>query len=212
MNDKNIRLVKADQKPQVDRIHRLYKEAFPPEERKPFLLIRRKCWEGVTEMLSIEDENGTFLGLAITMLDGDIVLLDYFAIDPGCREGGVGSAALVLLKERYEAKRFLLEIENTAMESIAPAAAKGFGNGRQKESPEQIQKLRLRRKSFYLRNGMTPLPFLVNLFGVDMEVLSSGCSVTFAEYRAVYEHVYGNLAGRNIRFIKELPVDARTNS
>lgn len=123
MSDKGIRLVEADQKRQVDRIHRLYREAFPAAERKPFFLIRRKAREGVTEMLSIEDGDGTFLGLAITMLDGDIVLLDYFAIEPACRESGVGSSAFALLKKRYESKRFILEIENTAMEYIEAAAA-----------------------------------------------------------------------------------------
>lgn len=199
---KNIRLVKADQKGQVDHIRKLYREAFPAAERKPFVLIQCKCREGVTEMLAIEDENGTFLGLAIVMLDRDIALLDYFAIEPGHREGGVGTAAFGLLQKRYEKKRFILEIENTTAESIAcDPAVKELEDAVKREAVERIQKQRLRRKSFYLRNGMTQLPLYVNLFGVDMEMLSCSCAVEFAEYRGVYEHVYGRFAAGRIKLI-----------
>lgn len=199
---KGIKLVEANQRQQIDNIRRLYKEAFPAAERKPFSLIQCKCREGATEMLAIEDEDGAFLGLAITILDRDIALLDYFAIAPECREGGIGSAAFGLLKKRYEKKRFLLEIENTAAESIErDPDVKGLGDAGKMEAVERIQKQRLRRKSFYLRNGMTQLPFYVNLFGVDMEMLSCGCAVEFVEYRGVYEHVYGRYAAGRIRLV-----------
>lgn len=201
---KNIRLVKADQKGQVDHIRKLYREAFPAAERKPFVLIQCKCREGVTEMLAIEDENGTFLGLAIVMLDRDIALLDYFAIEPGHREGGVGTAAFGLLQKRYEKKRFILEIESTAAGSIEADAAGDRPEGAErKRAVEQMRRLRLRRKSFYLKNGMTQLPFCVNAFGVDMEMLSHHCEIQFSEYRGIYEHLYGRLAGRKIRLAGE---------
>lgn len=201
---KDIRLVKAEQKRQVEQIRKLYREAFPAAERKPFALMRQKCREGVTEMLSIEDENGEFLGLAITMLDGDLVLLDYFAIAPECREGGVGSAAFGLLIARYEKKRFMLEIERTAAESIEESVAtEEPDEAKRPEAAEQMMKLRLRRKGFYLRNGMTLLPFWANVFGVDMEMLSYQCSIEFSEYRGIYEHVYGRLAGKGILTAEE---------
>lgn len=197
---KNIRLVEAEQKEQVNNIRKLYREAFPAAERKPFPLIRYKCRRGETEMLAIESGDGAFLGLAVTILDRDIALLDYFAIEPGCRENGVGSAAFGLLKKRYEKKRFILEIENTTMESIArDPAVKKLNGAEKEEAVGQLRRQRLRRKSFYLQNGMTQLPFYVNLFGMDMEMLSCGCSVEFAEYRGVYEHVYGRLAAGKIK-------------
>lgn len=201
---KNIRLVKADQKGQVDHIRKLYREAFPAAERKSFALMQCKCREGVTEMLAIEDENGAFLGLAITMLDGDIVLLDYFAIAPQCREGGVGTAAFGLLIKRYEKKRFMLEIERTATESIEESVAEEEPDEtKRQKAAERMQKLRLRRKGFYLRNGMTQLPFWANVFGVDMEMLSYACPINFSEYRGIYEHVYGRQAGRAILSAEE---------
>lgn len=182
--EKSVRLVKACQKNQIKQIKSLYQKAFPASERKPFFLIRSKCREGVVEMLSVEDQNGMFLGLAIIMLDGDIALLDYFAISPECRESGVGTAAFGLLQKRYEQKRFILEIESTEMEA-AP--------------DDEIRRQRCRRKNFYLRNGMTALPLTVKVFGVEMEMLSHGCDVNFSEYKGVYEHLYGRrLAGRKI--------------
>lgn len=185
-----IKLVRAVQKPQIKNIRSLYRQAFPREERKPFFLIRRKCREGVAEMLAIESEAGEFLGLAITMLDRDIALLDYFAIVPNRRAGGVGSAAFALLQKRYEKKRFILEIESTD-----EACVRGADAG-------EILKQRRRRKNFYLKNGMGQLPYLVKVFGVEMEMLACGCEVGFAEYRGVYEHSYGRLAGGKIHFVR----------
>lgn len=180
--EKSVRLVKACQKNQIKQIKSLYRQAFPAAERKPFFLIQSKCREGVVEMLSIEGQGGIFLGLAIVMLDGDIALLDYFAISPECRGSGAGTAAFGLLRKRYEQKRFILEIEST---EAAP--------------DDEIRKQRCRRKNFYLRNGMTVLPFTVKVFGVDMEMLSHGCNVSFSEYKGVYEHLYGGrLAERKI--------------
>lgn len=48
---------------------------------------------------------------------------------------------------------------------------------------------RLRRKAFYLRNGMVPMGFLVDLFGVEMEVLTFGSRITFEQYHSIYAEV-----------------------
>lgn len=92
-------------------IKNLYVHAFPAAERKPFYMIHKKQAEGSMEILSIENDTGDFLGLAITILYKDIVLLDYFAVDDNQRNNGAGSSALRMLLERYLGKRFLLEIE-----------------------------------------------------------------------------------------------------
>ena len=90
---KKIRLTEAYRADQLAEIQRLYLEAFPAEEQKPFALLLKKRAEGLVEILSIESEGGVFLGLAIVVLYRDLALLDYFAIAPEQREGGVGSAA-----------------------------------------------------------------------------------------------------------------------
>lgn len=152
-------------------IKSLYVRAFPAAERKPFYIMQKKQTEGSMEILSIENDTGNFLGLAITILYNDIVVLDYFAIDDQHRNGGAGSSALHLLLERYAGKRFLLEIE-------AP------------DVPSENAQERIRRKAFYLKNDMAVMPFRALLFGIEMEILTNGPQISFDEYHAIFTNVF----------------------
>ena len=165
-------------------IKTLYLRAFPPAERKPFYIIRKKQSEGSMEILSIESDAGDFLGLAITILYKDIVLLDYFAVDDSQRNNGTGSSALRLLFERYSGQRFLLEIE-------AP------------DIPSENTPERIRRKAFYLRNGMTVMPFRVNLFGIEMEILTNGAQGTFDEYHAIFTNLFSPWIASKIKQVSQ---------
>lgn len=89
---------------------RTYLESFPKSERKPFGLMKQKARQGVMDLLIIL-EKGRPVGLAVTVLYQDLVLLDYFAVHRSCRGQKYGSAALQLLKEIYHGKRLILEIE-----------------------------------------------------------------------------------------------------
>ena len=164
-------------------IRELYEEAFPPEEKKPFALILQKCEEGHVEILSIEGEDGSFLGLSIFILYGDLALLDYFAITPEMRGKGVGSEALALLRARHGERRFLLEIED----------ADEVGADNREE--------RVRRKAFYLRGGLREMPYRILLFGVQMQVLTGGAPVSFDEYHALFPAVFSEKAAQNVRLL-----------
>ncbi len=161
-------------------VRRLYGRAFPASEKKPFWLIRKKCRDGLAEMLVIE--NGDFAGLAITALYGDYVLLDYFAVHDKKRGSGIGSEAIKLLCDRYGGKKFFLEIESTKIPS---------DNMKQRES----------RKRFYLRNGLVETGMEISLFGVRMEVLSNGCGLTYDEYTSLYRETYGDAIVKRIKRI-----------
>lgn len=178
---------------QMNQVRGLYDAAFPKEERKPFSLILQKRDEGVTEILAIEDETGTFYGLVITILYKDIVLLDYFAIAEARRGGGVGSEILQLMQKRCEGKRLLLEIEDTTQLPGAEEPEVSVNSVRTERaerqlSPEDQQKIR--RKAFYLRNRMRPMDYRVELFGVDMEILTYPAPVAYEEYHEIFETVY----------------------
>ncbi len=179
-----MQLVRAQTRKQLRDVRRLYRTAFPRTERKPFSLMLKKQKTGDMEIFRIERDNGAFLGLAITVLYGDIVLLDYFAVSPETRGQGVGSAALSLITAHCGTRRLILEIERTDV----PA-----------ENPEQRQ----RRKAFYLRAGMHLEPWHVRLFGVEMELLTKNGSVSYNEYRALYCHVFSARAGDFIRLLPE---------
>ena len=60
---------------QYREIRTLYGSSFPRCEKKPFWLIKQKQRKGLVDIWNIE-EAGEFVGLAITMKAGDLVLLD----------------------------------------------------------------------------------------------------------------------------------------
>ena len=173
-----MKLKKATTLKDWKKIRKLYMSAFPSCERKPLSVIRYKQHKKAADVWVVEDE-GEFVGLAITMNGLDLVLLDYFAIDDFKRGKGYGSKALKLLQETYADYRFFLEIERTDVEA------------------ENIEE-RKRRKSFYLQNGMMELKVHAVLFGVEMELLGYQCKVSFEEYRNLYVSNYGNLARKNV--------------
>ena len=115
-------------------IRDLYRISFPDVERKPFSLIERKAAMGTMEILMMS-EGGERMGLAITASDGELVLLDYFAVDPSKRGQGAGSEALQLLLALYNDRQFFLEIERPV-----------------DDAPNLEE--RILRKQFYLKNGM----------------------------------------------------------
>jgi hypothetical protein len=174
-----MKLINCSTAAQFSNLEHLYIESFPKAERKPFSLMVQKSREGVMELLAIEEESGTFLGLAITILYKDLVLLDYFAISPTMRGQNIGTHALRLLQERYVGKRFVLEIEDT-----------------EEEAPNREE--RIRRKAFYLRNNMTVMPYYVKLFGVKMQVLTNGPELSFEEYHTIYQKSFSEKISSDI--------------
>lgn len=170
----SFRIKEANTREQLECVRKLYEESFPKSEKKPFSMILKKRAEGFFDILAIEDEKGQFCGLAIMLLSGGLALLDYLAIAPEYQGGGAGSNTLRELRERYGDEKIVVEIETTLGEAAEKA-----------ENTEE----RLRRKAFYLRNGMVPMDFLVELFGVKMEILTFGRTVTFEEYYGIYEAV-----------------------
>ena len=164
------------------RLRLLYRSAFPKEERKPFFVIRRMEELGKTDVWYFED-NGAFLGLATTINGPDKILIDYFAVAKRRRGQGNGTAMLKALIEHYSPKGVFLEIEIPYEDS---------GNYAD----------RVRRKQFYLRAGLSEIGTSAKLFGVDMELLGVGVTMSFDEYRAFYLENYSRLAYDNIEKIE----------
>ena len=179
-----MKIIKATDEKRLKLIEDLYMRAFPAAERKPFSLMLKKQTEGTMEILSIEEENA-FLGLAIFAHDKDIALLDYFAITDEMRGQGIGSRAIKALQKIYAGKRFVLEIETT------------------KKQCNDLE-MRKHRKAFYLRNGLHTMEFDVNLFGVEMEVLSNSDHLNFNEYLDVYKNACGLKYADKIFLIRQV--------
>ena len=163
-------------------ISKLYKKAFPLMERKPLWLMRSKERQGKADAWIIE-EDGCFVGFAITMNSGDLVMLDYFAVAEDARGKGYGSDGLKWLQEKYKDYRFFLEIESTHVKA---------------SNMEQ----RLGRKAFYEKNGMSEAGVSARVFGVEFDCLGYDCKVGFEEYRKLYRACYGRLVGWNVKPVK----------
>lgn len=174
-----LQFISAEEKALLRPLKKLYKSAFPRCERKPFALLLKNRREGKAEILAALDENGEFCGLAILHSLDDLMLLAYFAVIPSARGRGIGSELLRLLHERFSDRRFFLEIELPDPEND-PSGMKN------------------RRKDFYLRNGMNETGLFVRLFGVELEILSFRCAVSFEEYFKLYRSVTGKIVEKNL--------------
>ena len=174
-----MKLLDAVRNGYLDRTMKLYDAAFPENEKKDWQLMLNKRREGVMTIEAIVSDDGDFLGEVICLNAQDILLIDYLAVAPECRGMGVGSEVLKLLAAMYPEKKLILEIEST----FAPA-----------ENSEQ----RKRRKDFYLRAGMTPEKWQVDLFDVEMEIMTLSGSVSFDEYKGLLTGVYGKKFGENV--------------
>ena len=161
----------------LSNIRSLYEDAFPECERKPFDVMARAIGSGL-DMCALE-EGGEFVGLAITLVHGDIALLDYFATAPHRRGCGIGASALELLKKKYSGRALLIEIEDPDDEC---------------DNPE----IRRRRLTFYKRCGMALMPYKVYFYGTKMLTLTSGGCVDYPSHVAVYENVLGDEVAKNI--------------
>ncbi len=159
----------------------LYMRAFPEAERKPFSEIERKAAMGEMEILLIREE-GRRAGMAITALQEDLVLLDYFAISDLFRGRGIGSDALQLLMALYSDSQFFLEIEKP-------------------DEMAENQQERLRRKAFYLRNGMLETGILIELFGIEMELLATKPGLTYERCEKMYRSLMGPMYQKKVRRI-----------
>lgn len=160
------------------RIRRLYQTAFPRSERKPFSIIRRMHREGRSIVWYAAAPDGRFVGMAATIEGEQTTLLDYFAITERLRGHGFGTAFLQELMHRYEGRGLFMEIE--APDRDDPTGEK------------------LRRKQFYLRNGMTDMHVTAILFGVRMELLGKECSMDFDGYRSFYSTYYSAWAAEHV--------------
>ena len=160
------------------RIYFLYRSAFPRCERKPFRMILSMRRRGKTDVWYYE-KKGRFAGFAATINDDELILLDYLAVVKSMRGCGTGRRILRELKECYAGKGLFVEIES-AYEA----------------APNQDE--RLRRKAFYINNGMQPSRVMASVFGVKMELLCWNCRVDFPGYHSFYRDNYSAWAAKNI--------------
>lgn len=157
---------------------------FPTLEIKPFGMMEDLHRKGLNESYGLWKENETELS-AYAVFEkahqGNVWLLDYFAVDREKRGLGLGSIFLdqlrAVLKDGAAVDAVFLEIERI-----------------EKAEDEEQRLVRERRKSFYLKNGLKETNvFTVADGGLDYEILCL----------PVQKQIVGQAAGEKMNRIYE---------
>ncbi len=163
---------------QWEKIRRLYKKAFPRDERKPLSIIKSMQKNHKSDVWFFE-KDGKFVGFAATINGDGIILLDYLAVDTEQRHTGIGSEILKTIRNKYAGKGVFAEIE------------------RVQDNADNVD-IKRKRKQFYIKNGMNELNVYAKVFGVEMELMGWDCHLDFNAYQSFYRDYYSEFAANNI--------------
>lgn len=142
---------------------KIYNEAFPVAERKPFSELTDLSRDPDVHMTIIQ-EQGKNMGLAFFYeLSPTSIYLVFFAMDPALRGQGWGSKVLTQLKQMYP-DGIVLESEQTG-----------------KAAPNESQ--RQKRYRFYHHNGLTDSGYVTELNGMQFHILTTGQPGLVAGYQ-----------------------------
>ena len=138
---------------ELKRLHETeLREAFPPEELKPFAAMEKLMETGAYQPVGAF-EGESLVGYALLWREpsGRYVLIDYLGVTKARRNGGLGGQILDLLAQRF------CGLDGIIVESEAPEGG-------------ETEVLRRRRMDFYRRNGFVFLDYDCVLFGVHYAV------------------------------------------
>lgn len=165
-------------------IKKLYKKAFPRNERAPFFLLMKKAKLSAADFWALYDEE-KWVGLVYVIKSTGLAYIFYLAIKESERGRGYGRKAMDMIKSQYSGCRIFL-----ALEQLDRAAS----------NYEQ----RVSRHSFYEKCGLSDLPYKLKEATVVYAIMGVGGAVEPEEYRRMMENYMGRLLVRliDMRIIK----------
>lgn len=156
--------------PDYGKISRLYRTAFPADERAPMWFMAMKSGRENVDFWGLYAD-GNWVGLAYVISEGSASYLFYLAISEDVRGKGLGSKALQSLIKRYSGQRLFLALE-------------------QLDKSADNYEERLKRRQFYLKNGLKPLPLTIREAAVVYDVMGTG-NVKPEEYESMMKKYFG---------------------
>ena len=151
----------------------LYYSAFPSSEQAPIFFLLQRAKKDNIKFSAYYDED-IFVGFSYTITFGDLTYLLYLAVRQDIRSKGYGAQILKHIREFYPENRIILNIE------IEDATAENNAE-------------RIRRKSFYIRNGYSLAGFSLEMSGNMFEFLISGGVCIADEFRELFKKYMGSL-------------------
>lgn len=158
-------------------VRRLYRSAFPANERAPLIMLLKRADTGRDSFYAIT-ENGEFAGLVYTIESDKMVYVFFLAVEEQKRGCGLGAKILDKLRVMHPDKPVALEIED-----MDETDAENYAD-------------RIRRLNFYKRNGFVQLGIKLNEFGVNYELLGTENGVTKDDFLALMKDYLGTVLFR----------------
>lgn len=158
---------------EFDAVYALMERSFPLEEYRPYEAQKALLQDPVYTIYAVKEKE-KILGFAAVWELGDWLFLEHLAVEPECRNRGIGAQLLQFLSERH----CFLEVE------------------------PPVTELTCRRVGFYQRNGffLNDYPYEQPSLGegrsaVPLYIMTSGCAITPEEFAKLkyllYSRVYG---------------------
>lgn len=140
----------------LEKIHQLYEESFPEDEKAPFQQLINNIQLSTVQFLSFYNEN-QLCGFTYLIVENHTVYIFYLVIALELRNQGYGSEIVKIIQNLYNEHTLFLDIELVSKEAFNYLERK-------------------RRKSFYLKNGFVSSSCTYHFHNVDYEVLQYGTS------------------------------------
>lgn len=152
---------------------------FPAAELKPFSSIRHMSEKGLYDGYGLFENGLKVYGYFVSCPETGDLLMDYLAVTKGYRGRGYGSRFLSFLPRIIgDHRALLIEIEHPE----------------KTDDPEERKK-RLRRRRFYLENGVHATQTETKVFGVDYQILqyTRAADLSDPEVRNAIDALYRNM-------------------
>ena len=167
LTEKNISRKSAE----FSRIKKIYREAFPKKERWMFGFFEYRASHGRADFTSYWNQN-ELAGFSYILRNEKCVYVFYLAVSEGQRGKGFGSEMLEMIKEKYINHIIALAIEPPVQ-----------------SADNYVQ--RVRRKNFYIKNGLSSQTEHMEYAGEKYEIMSFGGTMTDDDYQRLMNEWLG---------------------
>ena len=154
-------------------IKKIYMEAFPKRERKPFFTLKHSVKKKKAIIMTASEGN-QILGFVVLIPYKDMIMFDYLAVSSQIRSKGTGSYIMQNVCREFSDKKVVLLIERL-------------------DDSADNREQRIARRKFYLKNGFTSSDIFITGASGNMEIMNYGGKVTPENYMSLQEYALGKL-------------------